>query len=142
MERSPNGGYSIYFPPHPDFPCPNDEGVLLGAHWHEHTEAGVQEAIKAWNRGAYEALDERHAAGYPVPELPLESFRNILASMPTLHLYCARKEDWKTLFTGLLHDERQRFVPDDALPENCSAGYAPPMVLDFGGQRIYVYPPR
>ncbi len=62
--------------------------------------------------------------------------------MPPLHLYCARKEDWRNLFVGLLHDERQRFMPSDPLPENQRDGYAPPMVLCLGGQRIYVYPPR
>lgn len=65
-----------------------------------------------------------------------------LESMPPLHLYCARQEDWNNLFLGLLHDERQRFMPSDPLPGNHSDGYAPPMVLGIGGQRIYVYPPR
>lgn len=69
-------------------------------------------------------------------------FDERLVSMPPLHLYCARKEDWQNLFLGLLHDERQRFTPSDQLPENAKDGYARPMVLGIGGQRIYVYPPR
>ena len=45
ITKTPSGGYGIHFPPHPDFPCPNDEGELLGAYWCEWTEAGVQKAI-------------------------------------------------------------------------------------------------
>jgi hypothetical protein len=68
--------------------------------------------------------------------------RKVLEKFPALHLYCARKEDWKNLFAGLLHDGRHRFKPSESeiLPENY--GYAAPMILDIGGQRIYVYPPR
>lgn len=67
--------------------------------------------------------------------------RGILKTIQPLHLYCARMEDWRVLFTGLLHDERQRFTPakDEQLPND---GYAPPMALDFYGQTVYVYPPR
>lgn len=70
------------------------------------------------------------------------SFDSRLESMPPLHLYCARREDWQNLFAGLLHDERQRFMPHDPLPENSRDGYAPPRVICIGGQLIYVYPPR
>lgn len=67
--------------------------------------------------------------------------RSILESLSPMHLRCERKEDWNTLFAGLLHDYRQRFTPDakDVLP---NAGYQPPLVLDLYGQAIYVYPPR
>ena len=71
-----------------------------------------------------------------------EEVRKVLEELPPIHLYCARREDMQTLCSGLLHDDRQRFYPEDALPSNANDGYGPPLVLDVHGQRLYIYPPR